>query len=487
MRQLTILGMALTLGPSLCAQRAHQYEIGAFGAYTRYDRAFNLGNKFGGGARLGYFTSNVVGLEVDVLFQPSYTIAGTTKTLEPLIASGSLVLNLVTGNRNIFYLLGGYSLVDFGTSGPYRFTDNGIHGGIGDRLFLFSDRVALRLEARGIYSPKTDAPFGPTWAGHVVGSVGLSIFQLGSPRPVGGAPPPAAPAPAPAPAPAAAPPPLAAPLQDSDHDGVPDSADKCPDTPAGAMVDANGCPIDSDHDGVPDGLDKCPDTPAGATVDAAGCPLDSDHDGVPDGLDKCPNTPAGVTVDAAGCPLDSDHDGVPDGLDKCPNTPPGTTVDASGCPMVRDSDGDGVPDNLDKCPNTPPNTKVDAVGCPILFRTERGVERTAVILRGVNFETGKSALKPESYAVLDQVAASLVANQEIRIEIAGYTDNTGSPRINRTLSQARASAVRAYLARRGVDPSRMVARGYGPANPVAPNATAAGRAQNRRVELHKLP
>jgi len=104
----------------------------------------------------------------------------------------------------------------------------------------------------------------------------------------------------------------------------------------------------------------------------------------------------------------------------------------------------------------------------------------------VTFETGRSALTPQSFAVLDQVAGSLVANPEIQIEVAGYTDNTGSAVVNTRLSRARAIAVRAYLARKGVAPSRMTARGYGPASPVATNATSAGRAQNRRVELHKL-
>ncbi|MDP4184660.1 MAG: OmpA family protein, partial [Bacteroidota bacterium] len=85
--------------------------------------------------------------------------------------------------------------------------------------------------------------------------------------------------------------------------GVPDYLDKCPNTPAGAAVDKNGCPIDSDNDGVPDYKDKCPDTPAGVAVDQNGCPIDSDNDGVPDYLDKCPDTPAGAEVDKDGCPI----------------------------------------------------------------------------------------------------------------------------------------------------------------------------------------
>lgn len=90
---------------------------------------------------------------------------------------------------------------------------------------------------------------------------------------------------------------------DSDGDGVPDSRDRCPGTPAGVKVDANGCPLDSDGDGVPDYLDKCPNTPAGTPVDSKGCPLDSDGDGVLDNDDQCPDTPAGVRVDVRGCEI----------------------------------------------------------------------------------------------------------------------------------------------------------------------------------------
>jgi OOP family OmpA-OmpF porin len=77
-------------------------------------------------------------------------------------------------------------------------------------------------------------------------------------------------------------------------------------------------------------------------VDANGCELDSDGDGVADSLDKCPNTPAAMKVDANGCELDSDGDGVADSLDKCPDTPKGERVDANGCPFQKDIKLEGV-------------------------------------------------------------------------------------------------------------------------------------------------
>lgn len=93
------------------------------------------------------------------------------------------------------------------------------------------------------------------------------------------APPPKRPAPPPPPPPVVAPPP-----PDADHDGVLDAADKCPETPAGVSVDADGCPLDADADGVADYIDKCPGTPPGAVVDEAGCPKKLDKE-VSIGLD----------------------------------------------------------------------------------------------------------------------------------------------------------------------------------------------------------
>jgi hypothetical protein len=159
---------------------------------------------------------------------------------------------------------------------------------------------------------------------------------------------------------------------DNDGDGVNDSVDQCPNTPAGDTVDAVGCSdsqLDDDGDQVSNADDLCPNTPAGETVDANGCSdsQDDDGDGVNNGLDQCPNTPANETADANGCSpsqLDDDNDGVNNDVDQCPNTPAGATVDANGCsPGQLDSDGDGVNDALDQCPNTPAGETVNAAGC----------------------------------------------------------------------------------------------------------------------------
>jgi len=543
-RKLAPILVLMTLTATrLEAQYDRRYEVGLFGAFTKYDKSFGLANKIGGGVRFSYAVTPMVGLEVEALFQSPQDISATTQ-IEPMIGAASLVVNTLNASRMTVYVLGGYSRLDFGGTNPYRFTDGGVHGGAGAKFYM-SSRVALRFEARGIYTPQTTSTFGQK-ATHLVASAGFAFFQpdaapaadadhdgvpdkrdacpdtprgatvdsRGCPADADGdgvlngidqcpdtpagvtvdakgcpvsaaAPAPAAPAPA-APAPAGPP--------DSDGDGVNDLLDKCPGTPAGVKVDADGCPIDSDHDGVWDGIDKCPDTPAGATVDANGCPTDSDGDKVFDGIDRCPNTPPGTPVDATGCPLDSDKDGVPDNLDKCPNTPAGIQVDATGCPIEHDTDGDGVVDSQDRCPNTPKGSRVDQFGCLLLFE-EHAVTpappgappaRPTLILQGVNFQTGRSVLTASSYAVLDQVAASLVANPEIRIEIAGYTDSTGRKYTNMRLSMGRAGAVQHYLARKGVNPMRMRARGYGASGYIAPNSTPDGRAQNRRVELHKL-
>ncbi len=197
---------------------------------------------------------------------------------------------------------------------------------------------------------------------------------------------------------------------------------------------------------------------------------DSDGDGVYDHLDQCPNTPQGVTVDDAGCPLDSDGDGVFDYLDKCPDTPKEATVDLAGCPL--DSDGDGVFDYKDSCSGTPKGAPVNKQGC--------------WILKGVQFDTNKSVIKPVYKDLLKQQAKIFSDNQYIKVDVQGFTDDVGAESYNKKLSLKRAEAVVDYLMSLGIDASRMKAVGYGEKNPVAPNDTAEGRSQNRRIEFKVL-
>ena len=272
---------------------------------------------------------------------------------------------------------------------------------------------------------------------------------------------------------------------DTDGDGVEDYKDKCPGTPEAAWgkVDSLGCPLDTDGDGVPDYLDDCPETPEAAygMIDSKGCPIDSDDDSVPDYLDQCPDTPEAARgkVDEKGCPMDSDKDGVPDYLDECPETPEAALghVDEKGCDL--DSDHDGVPDYLDMCPEAP--GLAENKGCPEVKREVRQLLQKA--MQGIEFETGKAAIKKKSYDLLDKIAQIFIDNSNYIIEVQGHTDNTGKYEKNVQISQQRADEVMAYLVKQGVPAERMTAVGFGPDVPVADNGTKEGRQKNRRVEF----
>jgi OOP family OmpA-OmpF porin len=120
------------------------------------------------------------------------------------------------------------------------------------------------------------------------------------------------------------------------------------------------------------------------------------------------------------------------------------------------------------------------------LRIMMATRETRLTLRGVNFELGKAVLLPVSRDILSEVARSLVANPEVRVEVAGHTDSTGSRAVNERLSLARAEAVKAFLVENGVAADRMTVQGYASTQPVASNRTTSGRAQNRRVELRRI-
>jgi OOP family OmpA-OmpF porin len=453
MQTLLALAVIMTAVPAL-AQDPGTVEAGLFWRGWMWGHQTQLeNNRAGGGGRLGLFFMRNLELEGAAAYCQADHTSGLTANVVPLTAR--IVWNAPV-TENLALLLGaGFTHIKYG--GDFDAQGNGLNALAGIRLKA-GDRVSLRLEGTVDRLRRPLNNGAQTAVGDFGVQAGVSWLFGGAPR-------------------------------DSDKDGVSDKLDMCPDTPLGLRVDARGCRIieDGDLDGVSDVLDKCPDTPAGTRVDASGCPIvvDSDGDGIPDPQDKCPNTPRGTRVDATGCPVpvdsDSDGDGVLDPQDKCPNTPRGTRVDATGCPVPVDSDGDGVFDPQDRCPNTPIGTAVDANGCPRVF--EEG--RKNVILEGVNFETNKAELRPESRAILDRVAESLKGYPELMVEVQGHTDSRGSADLNRKLSQARAETVRDYLIANGVAASRLIAKGYGPGMPAADNTTDAGRAKNRRVELLK--
>jgi len=424
------------------AQATAGVELGAYGAWFVPDGDLASGSGAGAGARVTVPFASRFAFDLDL----GWHAAGDVTAFVP---AATVLYGARSGSTGPF-LGAGYARPSIGVGGADAVGDDAIVALAGYRRFV-GRRTAIRLDARALVTPASDLP-GIDRAMHGIVTLGVSFY------------------------------PTRAPDADQDADGVADDRDRCYGTPTGIVVDEGGCPHDSDGDGVANGADACPHTPAGTITTTDGCPLDADGDQVYDGIDQCPATPAGASVDLHGCPADADGDGVMDGPDRCPRTPAGAVVDASGCP--HDGDGDGVLDGPDRCPNTAPGATVGADGCPIavLFTPTR----TSVELRGVSFETGKARLLPQSTQVLDQVVAALIANPELRVEVAGYTDNTGSAAVNRRLSLARADAVRTYLVRHGVAESRLTARGYGPADPVEPNATAAGRARNRRVELHRL-
>ncbi|MEL6673510.1 MAG: PorP/SprF family type IX secretion system membrane protein [Bacteroidota bacterium] len=330
---------------------------------------------------------------------------------------------------------------------------------------------------------------------------------------------------------------------DSDLDGLPDRYDKCPDEP-GPRV-RSGCPasdIDADGDGIPDKIDLCP-TLAGES-DLQGCP-DADKDGVMDFEDLCP-TLAG-SLENQGCPQkarDSDGDGITDPIDKCPtvaglkefNGCPDTDEDGisdfeDDCPLIPgtparkgcpdgnlDVDGDGIPNAEDRCPYVPgehrfkgcPDTDKDGLsdlddqcpliagpvalkGCPDTQPMNMSSQPTAPQpamstptfpeFGPVLFDTDQAIIKPEFFAMLNELAGYMLRYPELELLVAGHTDDRAPSQYNVVLGQNRSKAVQHYLSLRGVNPERVNILSYGEIMPRQKNLDDTSRAMNRRAEL----
>lgn len=264
-------------------------------------------------------------------------------------------------------------------------------------------------------------------------------------------------------------------------------------TPTVEVKETEPTPTDKDGDGLLDEEDDCPADPEDfdGYQDKDGCPEDdNDGDGIADPADECMFVAEDVDgfLDEDGCPdLDNDADGIADINDQCKDRPEDFDgfEDEDGC-ADEDNDEDGLVDASDKCPFKAEDYDgdVDDDGCPEERKLVKVKEERIELNEKVHFETAKSEILPQSYPLLNEVAEVLLSNKSIKIRVEGHTDSRGSDSYNQNLSEERAASVRQYLIGRGVSPSRIDSQGFGEKRPIEDNTTKAGRAANRRVEIH---
>lgn len=139
-----------------------------------------------------------------------------------------------------------------------------------------------------------------------------------------------------------------------------------------------------------------------------------------------------------------------------------------------DSDGDGIPDNIDECPNTLPGVRTDNRGCAI---------GQTLTLENIEFDFNKATLTANSNRILDDATKFLNSQDNLRVVIAGHTDNVGAAAYNQRLSEARARSVMQALISRGIAADRLKTIGLGDSFPRTGNDTQEGRDRNRRVEF----
>ena len=243
---------------------------------------------------------------------------------------------------------------------------------------------------------------------------------------------------------------------------------------------------DTDGDGLTDGeeVTKYHTDPLKA---------DTDGDGLKDGDEV-------VRYHTDPLKVDTDGDGLSDGDEvlKYHTDPLKVDTDGDGLsdydevfkyhtdPLKMDTDGGGVDDGTEVRRGSNPLDPADDMEWPPKPKIQNIEVGKAIVLEGIVFKSGKATIEPESEATLMQAFNTLKDNPAIGVEIRGYTDNVGKADANKKLSLRRAEAVRAWLVHKGVDATRIGVKGYGPENPISDNATADGRAKNRRIEFFRM-
>jgi len=493
-----VLSVAFLALPAIAEERKHSWEAGVFAGYTIYGNELQVDNQGDYGLRVGWNFAPPYEIELQYYKGSGTSIkdVGSTlvdndsiylnqpnRTYTPTAYTARFIINPRNERRRLKpYMQLGLGVLDWS---PSPSLDKASIGDINAWLFSIGGGIRYKL---GAYT-QLRAEFEDLYAiAEVYSNFHLNV---GLTWVFGGGPP-----------------------ADTDGDGILDLKDRCPDTPAGALVDQhNGCPWDTDVDGVMEGLDMCPATPLGWPVDDKGCPLDTDGDAVPDGIDSCADTPKGAIVDPNGCPADSDKDGIFDGVDRCAATPvgaivdgidtatpgcphdidgdgvydgvdqcaltpPGAVVDDKGCP--KDSDGDRVLDGIDQCPDSPKGARLDKEGCPRV----RLDKPEAQILQNVKFNGMELYPGVDAWLMLLVEAAQYWP--DVVFEVGVYTDNEGGIAANRAAAARRSEVLRGWLINAGVPARQFVTKAYGPVNFIADNSTEEGRDKNRRVEVKRL-
>lgn len=411
--------LAALIAPTASAQGAGTVEFGLFARKNFYGESYGLRDRTGGGARLGFFLIRGIELEASGAYTPARYDLREGR-VDVINASGRLLANLPFGDHVAMIIGGGY--------------------------------VYNKYQDRG-----NDIP-GISAEGNDHGPGGLVGFRFGlgdavSIRLDGTADYMSEPNPALSPA-------------DKDWNY---SFQAGLSALFGANRGFRGV-ADTDRDGVKDDVDQCADTPKGTVVNASGCPPVNT-----DSIRAAEEAARRAAADRARADSMAAAERA-----RADSIAAAEKARADSVAAAERAAAQAVRDSAARAAG------ISAAQIQALRDSLRKLSENAnstIVLPGVNFATGTSTLTQSSRYILDEVAATLSENPDIRVEVAGHTDNTGGRALNERLSRARAEAVKNYLVGKGIAADRMVTNGYAWDRPVATNKTRAGRALNRRTEL----